>query len=83
MEDAVHRMSGKVATRLGMRDRGWIRTGLVADLAILDPGTVTDHATFTDPHRYATGIDTVIVNGALAMTGGEPTGIHRGRVLVA
>ena len=83
LEDAVHRMSGKVATRLGLQDRGWIRTGLAADLAVLDPGTVTDHATFTDPHQYASGVDTVIVNGAVAMTGGEPTGIHRGRVLAA
>ena len=83
LADAVHRMSGKVAARLGLRDRGWVRTGLAADLAVIDPLSVSDRATFTDPHQYAVGVPFVIVNGGLAIADGEPTGAHRGRVLAA
>jgi N-acyl-D-amino-acid deacylase len=83
IEDAVYRMSGKVATRLGLRDRGWVRVGLVADLAVIDAHAVIDHATFENPHQYATGVPWVIVNGAVAVADGEPTGVHRGRVLAA
>jgi N-acyl-D-aspartate/D-glutamate deacylase len=83
LEDAVHRMSGKVAARLGLRDRGWIRAGLAADLAVIDPVTIADRATFADPHQYATGVPFVVVNGAMAVDDHEPTGSHRGRVLAA
>jgi N-acyl-D-aspartate/D-glutamate deacylase len=83
LEDAVHRMSGKVATRLGLRDRGWIRAGLAADLAIIDATTVNDRATFDNPHQYATGVPWVIVNGSVAVAECEPTGAHRGMVLAA
>ncbi|MFA6112328.1 MAG: amidohydrolase family protein, partial [Candidatus Latescibacterota bacterium] len=83
LEDAVHRLSGKVASRLGLRDRGWIRAGLAADLAVIDPATITDRATFTDPHQYATGVPFVVVNGVVAVADGEPTGAHQGRVLAA
>lgn len=83
LEDAVHRMSGKVADRLGLRDRGRIRAGLAADLAVIDASTVIDHATFESPHQYATGVPWVIVNGAVAVADGEPTGTHNGRVLTA
>jgi N-acyl-D-amino-acid deacylase len=83
LEDAVHRMSGKVANRLGLRDRGWIRAGLAADLAVIDAYRVLDRATFDAPHQYATGVPWVLVNGAVAVADGEPTGAHRGRVLAA
>jgi N-acyl-D-aspartate/D-glutamate deacylase len=76
-------MSGKVATRLGLRDRGWIRAGLAADLAIIDATTVNDRATFDNPHQYATGVPWVIVNGSVAVAECEPTGAHRGMVLAA
>ena len=83
LEDAVHRMSGKVADRLGLRDRGRIRAGLAADLAVIDASTVIDHATFESPHQYATGVPWVIVNGAVAVAEGNPTGLYHGRVLSA
>ena len=83
LEDAVHRMTGKVADRLGLRDRGRIRAGCAADIAVIDAHHVIDHATFDAPHQYATGIPWVVVNGAVAVAEGEPTGIHRGRVLAA
>lgn len=83
LEDAVYRMTGQVATRLGLRDRGWIRPGLVADIAIIDMESIIDHATFTDPHRYATGVSHVLVNGSIAVDGGVPTGAMAGRVLAA
>lgn len=83
LEDAVHRMSGKVAARLGLADRGRIRAGLIADLAVVDPVTVADRATFTDPHQYAAGVPFVVVNGAVAVADGRPTGLHCGRVLAA
>lgn len=81
LEEAVRKMSGFPAERLGLRDRGVIREGAVADLAVLDPDTVEEHAEFGDPHRYSTGVSHVMVAGDFVLRGGDPTGQRPGRAL--
>jgi N-acyl-D-amino-acid deacylase len=78
---AVHKMTGLPAARLGFTDRGVIRTGAKADLAVFSPERVADPATYEDPHRYARGIEHVVVNGRLVVQSGEHTGRLPGRVL--
>src|SRR5213076_2111221 len=64
LEEAVRRMTAAPAARLGLRDRGMIREGAVADLVVFDPATVRSDATINDPSRDPAGIDHVIVAGA-------------------
>ena len=66
---------------LGLRNRGQVREGFVADVVVLDLEQVRDMATFTDPHQYATGIDYVLVNGSFVVDEGSPTGILPGIVI--
>ncbi|MEO5939749.1 MAG: amidohydrolase family protein [Candidatus Limnocylindrales bacterium] len=81
LEDAVARMTSLPAARLGLRDRGTIRDGAVADLVIFDPATVRSDATIDDPTRAPEGIETVIVAGQIVIDGGQPTGARPGRGL--
>lgn len=53
----------------------------MADVVVFDPVKIRDHSTFEDPHHYATGVSTVLVNGVLALERGEPTGAVSGRVV--
>lgn len=78
---AVHKMTGLPARRLGLADRGRIDVGLVADLVVFDPDTIIDRADFMNPHQYAQGIESVLVNGAVVIDGGEHTGALPGKVL--
>ena len=80
-EQAIFRMTGRPAQRLGLRDRGLVRPGLVADLVVYDPASVAERSTFADPHHYPIGLPHVVVNGALAVRDGAHTGSKRGRVL--
>ena len=81
LEDAVRKMSAFPAQRIGLADRGVLREGLKADLAIFDPATVRDLATFEQPHQYAQGVDYVIVNGQVAFEAGKMTAARPGKVL--
>jgi len=81
LEDAVHKMSGLPAQRLKLYDRGLIRPGMKADLAIFDPGTVADIATFEKPHQYAVGVKYVAVNGKIVIDDGKLTSQRPGRIL--
>jgi dihydroorotase/N-acyl-D-amino-acid deacylase len=81
LEDAVHKMSAFPAQRIGLADRGVLREGLRADIAVFDPATVADRATFEQPHQYAVGVTQVIVNGQLAFEEGKMTSARPGRVL--
>ncbi|MGH9383390.1 MAG: amidohydrolase family protein [Vicinamibacterales bacterium] len=81
LEVAVQKMSALPAQRLGLSDRGVLRAGLKADIAIFDPDTVRDTATFDKPHSYAEGVSVVIVNGQVAFEGGKMTTARPGRVL--
>ena len=81
LEEAVRKMSGATAQRLGLQDRGVLREGLFADIAVFDPATIQDRATFAEPHQYAEGIAYVLVNGTLVVDDGRHTGARPGRVL--
>jgi dihydroorotase/N-acyl-D-amino-acid deacylase len=81
LEDAVRKMSGFPATRLGLSDRGLLRPGMKADVVVFNPATIIDKATFEKPHQYAEGVSTVVVNGQLAMADGKVTSARAGRVL--
>ena len=81
LEDAVRKMSAFPAQRIGLVDRGVLREGMKADIAIFDPATVRDMATFERPHQYAEGVDCVIVNGQVAFEGGKMTAARPGRLL--
>jgi dihydroorotase/N-acyl-D-amino-acid deacylase len=81
LEEAVHKMTGMPAARLGLTTRGRLAEGMMADLVVFDSATVKDEATYETPHRYPSGIPYVIVNGALAVDGGKATTARAGRVL--
>jgi N-acyl-D-amino-acid deacylase len=81
LEEAVHRMTGMVARKLGIRDRGVLAPGAAADVVVFDPRRVEDHATYADPRRSPDGIAHVFVNGAWTVRDGVHTGARAGRVL--
>jgi N-acyl-D-amino-acid deacylase len=81
LEDAVHRMTGLTATRLKLFDRGLLRPGMKADVAIFDPAVIADRATFEEPHQYAVGVADVIVNGKPVLRDGKMTAERPGVVL--
>lgn len=81
LEEAVRKMSSLSAQRLGIRDRGLLREGYFADIAIFDPEEVRDMATFEDPHQYAVGMRHVLVNGEVVVTDGKHNGARPGRIL--
>ena len=79
VEDAVHRLTGFPADNLGLTERGYLREGYFADIVLFDPDTIQDHATFENPHQYATGVDHVFVNGVQVLNNGEHTEKAGGR----
>jgi len=81
LEKAIHKMSGLTATRFGLANRGVIREGAYADIAIFDAQTVSDQATFEKPVVPSLGIDTVLVNGVVVWKDGKHSGSRPGRVL--
>ena len=81
LEEAVRKMTGLGAARLGLDDRGLIKEGYAADLVVFDPDTIGDPATFENPHQYAEGISHVMVNGRQVVSKGRHTGELPGRVL--
>jgi N-acyl-D-amino-acid deacylase len=81
LPEAVRRMTSLPADRLRLRDRGRIQAGRYADIAVFDPDTVADHATYEAPRVLATGVTHVLVNGTPALRDGEPTGALPGRAL--
>ena len=74
LPEAIWKMSGLPAQRYGLRDRGRIEIGMAADLVVFDPATVADRATYTAPRQSPVGIETVIVNGQIAIDRGAADG---------
>ncbi len=79
LEDAVRKMTGAVADRLGLRQRGHLRTGHFADVVLFDPLTIGDRATFAASHQLSVGVQDVWVNGERVLRKGEHTGAFPGR----
>ena len=78
---AIYKVTRLPADRLGMTDRGRIEVGAIADIAVLDPATVIDKATFDNPHQYAEGAHHVLVSGEAVLLNKEMTGRRPGQVL--
>ena len=81
VESAVRSMTTLPAQVLGLKDRGMIREGFIADVAVLDLDELQDNATFFEPHQYASGVDLVFVNGKLVVDEGELTYALPGAIL--
>ena len=81
LEDAVRKMTSLPASRLGLMDRGLLRAGMKADIAVFDAARVKDMATFDKPHQYAAGFEYVLVNGQVVYESGQMTAARPGRVV--
>ncbi|MGH7551593.1 MAG: N-acyl-D-amino-acid deacylase family protein [Longimicrobiales bacterium] len=81
LEDAIRKMTSAVTTRLSIPDRGVLRQGMVADIVVFDPTSISDRATFEQPHQLSVGIRHVFVNGAAVVKDGVHTGAKPGRAL--
>jgi len=81
LEEAIRKMTSAAAARLGLRDRGVIRDGFVADLVVFDPATIRSTATWDEPRSYPVGIEHVIVAGTPVVLDGVHTGAMPGRAL--
>ncbi|TDQ16490.1 dihydroorotase/N-acyl-D-amino-acid deacylase [Algoriphagus boseongensis] len=81
LEMAIYKMTGFPAQVLGLKNRGKIEVGAIADLCIFNPNTVIDQATYIDPHQYPKGIDYVIVNGIIVVEYGAMSGKTPGKVI--
>lgn len=81
LQQAIHKMTGAPADRLGMKQRGLLKPGFAADIVLFDPETAIDTATFNDPIQYPIGLPHVFVNGKAVKRDGAPTFALPGRVL--
>jgi N-acyl-D-amino-acid deacylase len=79
LEEAIRKMTSSVAKRLCIPDRGRLELGCYADLVLLNPDTITDHASFENPHQLSSGIEHVWVNGVRVLEHGKHTGALPGR----
>ena len=81
LEDAVHKVTGLPAARLGLSDRGRLSPGAMADIVIFDLDRIENRATLMTPTRYPAGIEYVLVNGKIVMANGHRTAVNSGRVI--
>jgi N-acyl-D-amino-acid deacylase len=81
LEEAIRKMTGFTAQRIGLQDRGLIREGMAADIVVFDPENVQDNATFENPHQFPTGIKHVIVNGVLVVENEKQNNNMPGKLL--
>jgi N-acyl-D-amino-acid deacylase len=81
LEEAVKKMAHMPAWRLGLPERGLLKIGYYADVVVFDPATVQDNAEYSDPKRYSSGFDYVVVNGAVVLAEGIHQKVFGGRVL--
>jgi N-acyl-D-amino-acid deacylase len=81
LEEAIRRLTSFPAENLRVRERGSLKPGFFADIAVFDPSTIQDHATYEKPHQYATGMVHVFVNGEQVLRDGDHTGAKPGRVV--
>ena len=81
LEEAIYKLTSLPATNLKIKNRGALKEGYFADLALFDPNTIQDNATFEKPMQFATGMKYVFVNGEQVLSNGEHTGALPGRVV--
>jgi N-acyl-D-amino-acid deacylase len=81
LTEAIRRLTALPAENLGLKDRGRLQAGYFADIAVFDPATIIDHATYAEPHQFATGMLAVVVNGVPVLLDGEHTGTTPGRFI--
>lgn len=81
LEEAIRKLSHLPAENLGISKRGLLKEGYFADIVVFDPESIQDHATFEDPHQYATGVNHVFVNGQQVLKDGEHTGATPGKIV--
>ncbi|HET6278499.1 MAG TPA: amidohydrolase family protein, partial [Candidatus Polarisedimenticolia bacterium] len=81
LAEAIRKLTSLPAANLKLERRGLLRDGFYADIVAFDPETIRDHATFTEPHQYATGVVHLFVNGVQVLKDGEHTGAKPGRVV--
>ncbi len=81
LQEAIRKLASLPAQNLRIDRRGNLREGYFADVVVFDPETIQDHATFVEPHQYATGMVHVFVNGEQVLKDGEHTGATPGRVV--
>ena len=81
LEDAVRKMTSSVTRRLSIRDRGLLQEGLFADIAVFNPDTIIDRATYDDPNQLSVGVEHVFVNGVAVVKDGKVTGAKPGVAL--
>jgi len=81
LREAIRRLTSLPAANIQIRERGQLKVGYFADIVVFDPATVSDHATFPEPHQYATGVEQVFVNGVQVIENTEHTGATPGQVV--
>jgi N-acyl-D-amino-acid deacylase len=81
LQEAIRRLTGLPAANLGLDHRGFLKEGMFADVVVFDPTTITDRATYENPHQYSVGMKHVFVNGVQVLKDGEHTGAKPGRAL--
>ncbi len=81
LEEAIRKMTSANASKIRIFDRGLLRPGMWADVTVFDPATIADHATYTKPHQYATGVKYVLVNGKIVLAKGRHLGARPGMIL--
>lgn len=81
LQEAIRKLAALPAENLRLHRRGRLEAGFFADVVVFDPATVQDHATFIEPHQYATGVQHVFVNGTAVLREGAHTGATPGRVV--
>mgnify|MGYP001826674683 CR=1 FL=1 len=81
LEEAIRKLAALPSQNLRLERRGELEVGYYADVVVFDPETIQDHATFVEPHQYATGMVHVFVNGEQVLKDGEHSGAKPGRVV--
>lgn len=81
LEEAIRKLAALPTQNMKIDRRGQLKTGFYADVVVFDPATIQDHATFVEPHQYATGMLHVFVNGTQVLKDGEHTGAKPGRAV--
>jgi len=81
MEQAIRAATSMPADMIGLKDRGLIKVGNVADIVVFDPETIRENATFSNPHQYSSGVEYLLVNGVLVIDRGQYNGNLPGKAI--